>query len=81
MTNEGLQAEIVTAVDFNTGREGTYEVSSKFLTWPERKADVKAKRKTLVYHISDLGKPLINSWFSVGKIKWEQCKRVIRKIS
>lgn len=59
------------------------QVENRFLTWEEREKDFKDKGGyqlgggMLTYHTLD-HIPRVNSWYSINRNQWEQCKKVIR---
>lgn len=73
-----MKTEFVKATDPNTKEVGQYEVDAIFLTWTERKMDVKNNDNSLVYYPAE---SKVIKWHSVNKSTWEQCKRVLRKIN
>lgn len=63
-----------------------FEVEKRFLTWKEREIDVRQHpnwddKKMQVFHTLNPSQyPHVNSWFSIGRSHWEQCRKVIREI-
>lgn len=82
-----METEILQATNLHGENQAFYEVEKIFLTWKERKQQVKNNKHELVYCLFENvrtfnhGQGLVATWYSIGKSSWGKCRRVIRKIN
>ncbi len=80
-----MDLEIVEAFNWRGEKVGVYEVG-EYLTWKERLKQVKAGKNEEVYCLWENvrtfnhGLGCVSSWFSITKVSWEKCRKIIRRI-
>ena len=81
-----METEILEATDLYGENKSFYEVEKHFLTWEDREKQVREENYYSVYCLFEAVRPynhgsaLVNSWASITKEAWQQCRKVVRKI-